>query len=194
MPTEKLDEVLKVLRGLNGVVEAFALRAETRKQLKDIENGVKATLDIEVKNTGLDECLRREHVVGIIKDKRFRPPPEPTILLMGDNGAVLGEEVLSGERGKFEGKENLIFLSDDFVVYTDRKAAKQEYFLMPPISFPEVERIPGVKNVVSCSPTAPGDVLVRTSHDLEDDPKLASVLIGFDTERKKKDARRPHPD
>jgi hypothetical protein len=183
--TEKLEEVLKGLRSLDGVIEAFVIRAETRKQLKDIESGVKATLDIEVKNTGLDECLRREHIVGIIKDKRFRPPPEPTVLLMGDNGAVLGEEILPGEKGRFESKENLIFLSDDFVLYTDRRAAKHEYFLMPPISFPEVERIPGVKNVVSSSPTALGDVLVRTSHHLEDDPRLASVLVGFDIERKK---------
>lgn len=189
MPTEELDEVLKVLKGLDGVIEAFALGPETRRQLREIETGVKATLNIEVKNTGLDECLRREHVVGIIKDKRFRPPPEPTILLMGDNGAVLGEEILPGQRGRFEDRQNLIFLSEEFVIYTDRKAAKQEYFLMPPVSFPEIEKVHGVKNVVSCSPTALGDVLVRTSHELEDDSKLASVLIGFDIERKKKTAR-----
>ncbi|MDD1766967.1 MAG: hypothetical protein LUQ27_00170 [Methanomassiliicoccales archaeon] len=175
------------MRNLRGVVEVFPLGADTRKQLKDIERGVKATLDIEVRNTGLDECLGREDVVGIIKDKTFRPPPEPTVLLMGDNGVVLGEEILTGQREKFEGKSDLLFLSDDFVVYTNRKGAKHEYFLMPPISFPEIEKIRGVKNVVSCSPTALGDVLVRTSHDLEDNPRLASVLIGFDVEGKKKD-------
>jgi len=189
VPEDALKEVLKVMRGLDGVVEVFALGAETRKGLKDIESGVKATLDIEVRNTGLDECLRRKHVVGIIKDRTFRPPPGPTVLLMGDNGAVLGEEILPGERKRFEGKEDIVFLSDDFVVYTDRKAAKQEYFLMPPISFPEIEKVPGVKNVVSCSPTALGDVLVRTSHNLEDDSRLASVLVGFDIEPEKKDDR-----
>lgn len=189
MANRKLDEVIEVLRNLEGVIEAFALKAETRKQLKDIESGVKATLDIEVKNTGLDECLRREHVVGIIKDKRFRPPPSPTVLLVGDNGAILGEEVLPGLRSNYEGKQDLIFLSDDFVIYTDRKPTRREFFLMPPISFPEIERIPGIENVVSCSPTALGDVLVRTSHELEDDPKLASVLIGFDIGRTKRDPR-----
>lgn len=189
MANRKLDEVIEVLRSLEGVIEAFALKAETRKQLKDIESGVKATLDIEVKNTGLDECLRREHVVGIIKDKRFRPPSAPTVLLMGDNGAILGEEVLPGQRSNYEGKQDLIFLSDDFVIYTDRRPTKHEYFLMPAISFPEVEKIPGIMDVVSCSPTALGDVLVRTSHNLEDDPKLASVLIGFDAKRNKKVSR-----
>jgi len=185
----KLDEVIEILRSLEGVIEAFALKAETRKQLKNIESGVKATLDIEVRNNGLEECLRREHVVGIIKDKSFRPPPSPTVLLMGDNDSVLGEEILPGQRCNFEGKPDLIFLSDDFVIYTDRKPTRHEFFLMPPISFPEIERIPGIKNVVSCSPTALGDVLVRTSHGLEDDSKLASVLIGFDVGRAKRDPR-----
>jgi hypothetical protein len=106
-----LDEVIDVLRSLEGVIEAFALKAETRKQLKDIESGVKATLDIEVRNNGLEECLRREHVVGIIKDKSFRPPPSPTVLLMGDNDSVLGEEILKGtlkgEKGIGEGLKSI---------------------------------------------------------------------------------------
>jgi len=184
-----LDEVIEVLRNLQGVIATFALEAGTRKQLKDIESGVRATLDIEVKNDGLKECLRREHVVGIIKDKSFRPPPSPTVLLMGDNGSVLGEEVLPGQRCNFEGNPDLIFLSDDFVIYTNRKPTRHEFFHMPPIRFPEIERIPGIENVVSCSPTALGDVLVRTSHGLEDDPKLASVLIGFDIGRTKRSSR-----
>jgi len=187
VPTDALNEVLEVLRTLRGVIEVFPLGADTRRQLKGIERGVRATLDIEVRNTGLDECLRRENVVGIIKDKTFRPPPEPTVLLMGDNGVILGEEVLPGQRNRFKGKSDLLFLSEDFVVYTTRKGGKHEYFLMPPISFPEIEKMRGVRNVVSCSPTALVDVLIRTSHGLEDNPRLASVLIGFDFEENEKD-------
>jgi hypothetical protein len=38
----------------------------------------------------------------------------------------------------------------------------------------------GMKEVVSCSASAPADMMLRQLHGLEDDPKLASVLIGFD--------------
>jgi hypothetical protein len=38
----------------------------------------------------------------------------------------------------------------------------------------------GTKNVVSCSPSPLGDVFVRAVHGLEDDPKLASIIIGWD--------------
>lgn len=181
MPDEVVEEVLGVLRRLEGVVEAFVIKPETRRHLREIEQGIKMTLGIEVRNTGIEECLKREHLVGIIKNRSFRAPPEPTVLLMGDDGTILGEEVLPERRRVFEGRDDVIFLSEDFVIYTDRRAGKREYFLMPPISFPEVEAVRGTRNVVSSSPTALGDVLVRKSHGYEDDPRLATVIIGFDT-------------
>ena len=38
----------------------------------------------------------------------------------------------------------------------------------------------GTKNVVSCSPSPPGDMFVRSLHGLPDDPTLASILLGYD--------------
>jgi len=38
----------------------------------------------------------------------------------------------------------------------------------------------GMRNVVSCSPSAPSDAMLRKEHGFEDNPKLASILIGFD--------------
>ncbi len=58
----------------------------------------------------------------------------------------------------------------------------KECFLMPPVSFPELESMPGIADVVSCSPSAPADVMLRTMHGLEDNPKYASILVGFNVE------------
>jgi len=170
------------LRGLKGVAEAFELGPEIKELLRKIEGGIKATMDIEVKNTGLEECLKRRHVLCIIKDRTFRPPPEPTIYLAADKDTILGQEILEKDKCNFEGLDNLVYLSEDFVVFTDRKAESKEYFLMPSVSFPELENLCGLKSVVSCSPSALGDLAIRTAHGLEDNPKLASVLIGFDLE------------
>ncbi len=175
-----IAETIEHLKGLKGVAEAFELGPEIRELLLKIESGIKATMDIEVKNTGLEECLKRKHVLCIIKDKTFRPPPEPTIFLAADKDTILGQEILEKDRCDFEGLDNLVYLSEDFVVFTDRKARNKEYFLMPPVSFPELESVCGLRNVVSCSPSALGDLAIRTAQGLEDNPKLASVLIGFD--------------
>lgn len=175
-----MDEILELLSSLEGVVKVFPVEGEILKKIMEIESQVKAVMNIEVRNTGVEECLKRDHVICIIKDSRFRPPPEPTVLLVGDDGIILGKEIVPSDTHDYKNDENVIFLSEDFVVFTDRKPKKKEYFLMPPVRFPELEELEGVHNVVSCSPSAPSDYLLRKHFNLEDDPKLASILVGFD--------------
>jgi hypothetical protein len=184
VPKVSTSTVVERLRQLDGVLYAFEIAPSIRDQLREIERQIRATLGIEVKNTGVEECLKRDQIICIIKDKRFRPPPEPTIYLVADDGTILGQEVLESDKPKFQCADHVIFLSDDFVVFADRrpKPGCKEYFLMPPVRFPEVEAIDGVRNVVSCSPSPLGDLLIRKAHNITDDPRLASVLIGFDIE------------
>jgi hypothetical protein len=63
-------------------------------------------------------------------------------------------------------------------MYPERKGQRKEYFVMPPVSFPEVEEF-GMLDVVSCSPSAPADMMLRQMHGHEDNPRLASILVGF---------------
>ncbi|MCU0861520.1 MAG: hypothetical protein MUE65_04295 [Methanomassiliicoccales archaeon] len=186
----KVEEVIGLLKKMEGSVHVFKLDDKTRERLVQIEGEVKASLGITCYNQGVEECLHRKNVIVVIKDKRFRPPPEPTVLLIADNGEMLlGREIFPHERDQYTDKPNIVFLSSDFVVFTDRMPKSKECFLMPPVSFPEVAALPGVRNCVSCSPSPPGDMFVRASHDLPDDPKLASILIGYDNMKK---GPRPH--
>lgn len=180
----KVQEVIDLLKGMKGSVHVFKLDDQSRRKLVEIESEVKATLGISCMNQGVEECLERQHVIVVIKDSRFRPPPEPTVLLVADQGElVLGREIFPHERGEYEGKANVVFLSQDFIVFTDRMPRSRECFLMPPVPFPEVAELPEVSDVVSCSPSPPADMYVRAVHGLPDDPKLASILIGFNNSR-----------
>jgi hypothetical protein len=176
-----MSDVLELLKGMKGVVHAFVLDDGCRAKIWDIEKDIKAALGIPVINKGVEECLKRQYVVCIIKKTSFRPPPEPTVMLLTNSGVVLGEEILPPFKQRFleSVKEEIIWLSDEFVIYPERRGGNKEFFVMPPVSFPEVEEL-GMKKVVSCSASAPADMMLRATHGLEDDPKLASVLIGFD--------------
>lgn len=178
------DDVVEMLRGMKGVVNAFVLDDGCRSQIREIEKDIKAALGIPVINKGVEECLDRQHVVCIIKKASFRPPPEPTVMLLTDTGVVLGEEILPPFKKQFLecNKEEIMWLSDEFVMYPNRRGGRKEFFVMPPVSFPEVEEM-GMKDVVSCSASAPSDMMLRAKYGLEDDPKLASVLIGFNSDQ-----------
>lgn len=173
-----------MLSKMRGSINVFPLNQECRSKIWDIEKDIKAALGIPVINLGVEECLKRQYVICIIKNRAFRPPPEATVVLISDNQAVLGEEVLPHRKKEFleNNKEDVVWLSEEFVMYPGRTGGKKEWFVMPPVSFPEVSAYDGVSDVVSCSPSAPADMMLRQMHGYEDDPKLASILIGFNSD------------
>ena len=175
-----IDEVVDFISRMAGSRHVFPLKAEAKENLIKIEESVKATFGINCSNQGVMECLARKNIIVIIKDSRFRPPPEPTVLLVADGDMIIGKEIFPEQKAQYLDREDVIFLSDEFILFPDLRPKGKECFVMPPVSFPEVEKMAGTRNVVSCSPSPPGDMFVRGLHGLPDDPKLASILIGYD--------------
>ena len=176
---KKLDGVLRVLSGMRGVKRSFYLTKEMRDGLARLEKRYPSIGPLTVRNEGILASLEREHVACIIKDKTFRGPPHPTVVLVNDNGEVIGRELLPGDKlAKRPGRT--LMLGQDFVVFADESASKGARFVLPPVPFKEVEEIEGTRSVISSSPSTPGDSFLRKKAGIEDDPKLASILIGFD--------------
>lgn len=176
----KPEEVLEVLSSIKGVKHAFYLSKDMRKGLVKIEKQYPPIGPLTIRNDGVFECLKREHVACIVKDKGFRAPPHPTVLLVNEDGEVIGRELLPGEKvPERVGRKNL-FIGKDFVIFVGETSGKGARFILPPVQFKEVERIEGTSCVLSSSPSTLGDLFLRKGAGLKDDPKLASVLIGFD--------------
>lgn len=171
---------LKTVRGLRGVVDAFYLDDETLQIMREEEAKVRAAgATITVDNRGFNQALERDHVIAIIKDPRFRPPPEPTVELLSKDGKVLGLEVFPFTAQEYLNRDDVVWLSDAFVMFPSVKGNGGEQFVMPPVSFPELNPGNGCYDVISCSPAPTCDLLMRKRRGLQDDPKLASVLIAF---------------
>ncbi len=177
---EKLKEVLRTLTSLKGVKHAFYLTPEMRAGLLDIEKRYPAIGPLTVENDGVKKCLKRQHVGCIIKDKTFRGPPHPTVVLVNDKSETIGREILPGEKIKTGPGTKTLMLGKDFVVFYDKDTSHGARFVLPPVDFIEVERMEGTSCVISSSPSTPGDFFLRKKAHIEDDPKLASILIGFD--------------
>ena len=174
------DVPISIIKGMNGVLKAFYLNDEILNALRIEEASVKGSTDIGVVNEGFDEALKREKVICIVKDARFRPPPEPTVILRGNDGAVLGEEVFPHTTHLYEGRDDLIWMGDAFVVFPQVTVKGGESFVMPPVSFPELNEGNGCVDVVSCSPAPTSDVMIKKHYGLEDNPKLATILVAYD--------------
>jgi hypothetical protein len=176
----RLDEVLRTLSGLKGVRNVFLLDKAMRTGLERIEKAYPSLGPLTIRNDGVFECLKREHVACIIKDRSFRPPPSPTVQLIDEDGNVIGRELLPDEKLGVEREKKVIMLGEDFVIFFEKGKGKGARFVLPPVAFKEVEELKVTKSVCSSSPSTAGDLFLRQCADLEDDPKLASILVGFD--------------
>ncbi len=176
---EGLDLPLEIVRGLKGVRYAFYLDRTILEQLKEEEATVRSMGSIPVDNQGFLQALERDAVICIVKDPRFRPPPEPTVILKGQNGNLLGEEVFPFTMKNYEGRDDIVWMGDGFVCFLGVEAGGNEFFVMPPVSFPELNESNGCKDVISCSPAPTSDRMMRLYYGLEDDSRFASVLVAF---------------
>jgi hypothetical protein len=174
-----LDQAIGIIEGMRGTLKVFPLDEETREGILKVEKNIKSQMGMEVKNEGLEQCLARRHVLCILKNKTFRPPPEPTVQLIADEGVVIGTEILPGQHDQYKDRDDVLWLCEDFIVFKDQQPKQKEFFLMPPVSFPELKAIEGVDAIVSCSPSPLGDIIIKNRYGLDDDPKNATILVGF---------------
>ncbi|MCL1810737.1 MAG: hypothetical protein FWG41_00730 [Methanomassiliicoccaceae archaeon] len=179
MTGEAVSKPMEIIKALRGVKNAFYLDKEVLDRMRKEEEKVTAMGNISVFNEGFSEALSRDHVIAIIKDPRFRPPPEPTVLLISNAGEIMGLEVFPFTAKEYLERDDVVWLSDAFVMFPSVRGMGGERFIMPPVSFPELNESNGCKDVVSCSPAPTCDLIMREYYQLKDDPRLASVLVGF---------------
>lgn len=195
-PEEVLQEVIDTINPLRGVLDVGVLNDEVRKNVIKIEME-KAGEIIPVINMGVNECLNRDYTVAIIKNASFRPPPTATVQLVDNKGNLLGEEIVStDQKKKYKEDEKAKFINPDFVLLKDQKDIEEDLktenleknptkqaFVLPPVQFIEVEELEDTCDVVSSSPDPLADLYLKKVFNFEDDPKLASILVGFNVKK-----------
>lgn len=171
-----------MLGSLEGVRHVGAVSVEMRGKLVEHEDRYSCLGPIPVDNLGVRLAVKRTRLYFIIKDKRFRPPPIATVQLVAEDGTVLGEEIICGKKSVLAKEEKAVYLGKDFIIYYSKAKEKgrNARFILPPVPFPEIEGLGFAKNVVSSSPSTLGDAELKESIGIEDDPELASILVGFD--------------
>ncbi len=170
---DAVDEtVFRKVRSLAGVVRADFVTSTERDWLRSRPTSMAA------ENRGVVEVLSRARVFCIFKDGTFRPPPEATVLLVDDEGTILGRELVAGESPPPD--RRVAFLGKDFVLYAGARPRGAYRFSLPPVRFPELESMRGVARVVSASPDTPQDEYLRRQHGVPVGKELASILVGYD--------------
>jgi len=182
-----LDAVQTAIERLNatpGIVSCWVLSDEDREPLLRLENDASRRLalpGIEIVNEGIRDVLQRQHVVVILHSPELRHPPAPIIVVL-DGERLVGEEIWEPtQMEKLSNDKNAILLGKSLAFNREAlreargKKLKLVYKALP---FPELE-VPGIRDVVSVTITIPAHLQFSRKAGWSQDPKLGTVLIGF---------------
>ena len=178
-----MKEIINYLESLTGVIKVCPLKRENILRIIDFESE-RGTELIPAFNRGVQECFKRDVTFVIFKKGFFRPPPSPTMMLIFD-GEVLGHDIFSSEdREKFKDDGDVQFLSDDFIVYMDvlnnhNLEKGNEYLLLPPVPFPELDSFNNICDVISSSPSTLSDEYLKEEFGFNQDSSIATIFVSF---------------
>ena len=178
-----MEEIIGFLSNLNGVLEVEKLTPENILKIIDFESQRREEL-VPLFNKGIQECFKRDVTLVIFKKGFFRPPPTPTLLLMFD-GEVLGHDIFTeSEKEKFLQDEDVQFLSDDFIIFNDvlhnhNLERGNEYFVLPPVPFPELDDFDILTEVISASPSTVSDEYLKEEYGFGQDSSIATIFVSF---------------
>ncbi|MDD1767852.1 MAG: hypothetical protein LUQ27_04725 [Methanomassiliicoccales archaeon] len=188
---EILRNVENKIRSIPGVVDMKYLDEDLREKVASVErqteeNGAVGGL-MPFVNKGVWETLKREKCLVVVLGSHETPfvVPDHAIYLLDQKGQIVGEFLNEDRRKEMRRRDDVYFLSEDFVLYHGLEISGEPFFLVPEIEFHEIDDVEGVTSVISASISTPCDHLIRSSmgHMTR---KVWTHLIGFDIARNSK--------
>ncbi len=178
---DTLELVKRKLRLVPGLVDLKFLSDDEKKKIIELEkraedNGAAGGL-MAFTNEGVWESLNRSFVVLLVMEHEKEVLNHSTpVKMVDENGQVLGEYMREGEVSP--DREDVCFLSDDFVIYSDVKPEGTPYFLLPEIELPFLEDVEGIQDITSGSISTLSDHYIRKAMGYED-TDYWTHLVGF---------------
>jgi hypothetical protein len=168
------ERVLGLLKRLPGVARVELLTPEIRSHLPELATPAAA------ENQGMQAVLSRHRSVCLFKGRSFRGPAEPSLLMVDEEGAVLGRELTGPDDLPLKNERRTVHLGRDFVLVRGVRPQGHVRFVLPPVRFPELEEVPIIRRAVSASPDPPQDEWLRKQFGMRGGKDLASILVGYD--------------
>jgi hypothetical protein len=188
MGLQASEAALLKLKQTPGIVDCKLLNSEERDLAMQLERSATLQdqlLGMRITNEGIAEVLSRTHVVLISHSRSLRHPPGP-IVVIRDNGNIVGEEVWQSDQlERLTTDSNAILLGKSMVLYRDalaRARGRRLTLAYRALPFPELDELDSISSVVSVTigPFTHVRLTQKMGWDFNN-PDLGTVLVGFNS-------------
>lgn len=175
-----ISEVIEYVSSLKGVHQVFEMDDRLSNEIWEIEKNVRTRITDDYKNIGYDMAMEREHRICIIYDDDLEFGQVSTVKLIAGDGTVMGTTLRKDEIESYKGRDDVIWISDDFVVFPYIIGKGEESFVLYPFEIPEIsDHVGCVRDLIGTSPTPSSDAVLKSYKDVPMTERLFTSVIAF---------------
>ncbi|MGI6472276.1 MAG: hypothetical protein ACOX1N_04345 [Candidatus Methanomethylophilaceae archaeon] len=175
------EEVAEILRRHNGVVRVEVPDADFLRILKEDDMCVDTSFGMPIENKAMEDCLSCDFVLCVYVNLSFEKP-ENTIMMMRDSkGNVFGHSIPDSQIESYNGREDIIWLSYDFVLYPAVEAGEDMILVMLPQEYRGFSEQDGISEALVFYPAVTTDCIIKEKYGDPGDPSVATLLMGIKT-------------
>lgn len=173
------DTVADVLREHNGVLKVVIPDRDFLSVLEEDDLCVDTSFGMPIDNKAMDACLSCDFVLCVYADTSFEQPSDKIMMMQDTSGNIVGHDIAQSQMDEYQGREDLIWLSEDFVVYPNVEMSEDIILVMLPQIYNGFSEEDGVAEAVIFYPATTTDSMIKEKYGEFDDPHIATLLMGI---------------
>ncbi len=175
------EDIQKSLKSVKGIIDVKLMSPEDIEKIREFEiqaeKNKAAGGMMDFINEGIWEVLSKGMVFLIFIDESFsdRKHGQSLTLMKDPSGNILGRLLRKDEIPEYKNRDDVLFLGEDFVIYSNVKTEGKPYFLIPAQKVEELKDLNGI----SASLCVPTDLFFKEKYNVKGN-NLGTVIIGVD--------------
>lgn len=131
-----LEPFMERLGKIPGVASAEIIDDDVWHMICTEESTVKAAQGaIDMENIGLEDCGSRDIRICLFVGPEFEVRDDDVVRMVDDEGHIIGYNIDLARRDEFLAMDNVVFLCDDFILFTDVEIVGDQRFVMTSVPY-----------------------------------------------------------
>ena len=176
-----VQDVMDYVRTVDGVLDVREMDDRISEEVWSIEKSVRTKNDSDYRNVGYDIAMERKHRICVFYDDTYIFGVRSILKLMTTDGTIMGTNLAPDEIEQYKGRENVLWVSEDFIVFTDVIGKGEEMFVLYPHELHEIDdNVPGCHSAIGTSPTTSSDAALKERFGKPMAKGIYTMVIAFD--------------
>ncbi|MFA6710028.1 MAG: hypothetical protein WC067_02185 [Candidatus Methanomethylophilaceae archaeon] len=178
---DPVERVVDILSSTKGVIGAFVMDDDLSKRILMEERSVISITGMDVQNVGFEEVMGREYRICVVYSNGSFEEPKgtPVIIMVNSSDEIVGTAVSEDMMEEYSERKDVIWISDDFVIFADSNTDGTERFVLPPCRYSALNEKDGCKDAIFSSPATTSDIMMKNHFGVGSSNKTSTIVVGF---------------